>query len=130
VRELEARVDELEGQALEAATLRAHNSELEAKLLALSAPYGDKAPRAPAPKATPATNGSAHGDDLKRIRGIGPAFERALKAQGVSTFAQIAGWSASEVDVMARTLRVKPERIRKEDWIGRASSLLGSPEKE
>lgn len=130
VRELEARVDELEGQALEAATLRAHNSELEAKLLALSGQPRGKAPRATAAKARQATNGSAHGDDLKRIRGIGPAFERALKAGGVSTFAQIAGWGADDVDAMARMLRVKPERIRKEDWVGAATSLLGSPEKE
>ena len=76
-----------------------------------------------------ATNGAAQGDDLKRIRGIGPAFERALKARGITTFAQIAGWGASEVDATARALRVKPERIRKEDWVGRASALLGSPEK-
>jgi hypothetical protein len=36
----------------------------------------------------------------------------------------------SEVDDAARALRVKPERIRKEGWVGAASALLGSPEKE
>ena len=75
-------------------------------------------------------NGQGHGDDLKRIRGIGPAFERALKARGVSSFSQIAAWTASELEEAARALRVKPERIRKEDWVGHAGALQSAPEKE
>lgn len=128
LRELEARVDELEAQSLEVASLRAQNAELEARLLSLSSAQSPiaESPQKAAPRR--GTNGS-HGDDLKQIRGIGPAFERALKARGVTTFAQIASWGASEVEETARALRLKPERIRKEDWVGGASSLLGAAEK-
>lgn len=126
-RELEARVDELEGQALEAASLRAQNAELEARVLALSA-RPDETKAAPR-KQTAEPTGESHGDDLKRIRGIGAAFERALKARGISSFSQIAAWTASELEETARALRVKPERIRKEDWVGRAGALLDAPEK-
>jgi predicted flap endonuclease-1-like 5' DNA nuclease len=124
LRELEARMDELEGQALEVASLRAANRELEARLSA-SPPQAEQlreSGRAP-------LNGRGPGDDLKRIRGIGPAFERALKARGVTTFSQIAGWSASEMEETARALRLKIERIRREDWVGGARALLEGSEK-
>lgn len=125
LRELEARVDELEGQSLEVASLRAVNAELEAKWSALAA----RAERA-ADQAGATSNGTGRGDDLKRIRGIGPAFERALQARGITTFSQIAGWSVNEVEATARALRLKPERIRREDWVGAARALLGASEKE
>ncbi|HWA73691.1 MAG TPA: hypothetical protein VG937_15200 [Polyangiaceae bacterium] len=130
-RELEARVDELEGQALEVVTLRARNAELEAKLLARESEVEAVEPKATRAKTKQPTsaNGESQGDDLKQIRGIGPAFERALNARGVRSFSQIAAWTASELEEIARALRVKPERIRKEDWVGRARTLLDSPEK-
>jgi predicted flap endonuclease-1-like 5' DNA nuclease len=124
LRELEARVDELEGQALEVAGLRAANRELEARLSALPPPAEPLRGKRGAP-----VNGKDLGDDLKRIRGIGPAFERALKARGVTTFGQIAGWSATEMEETARALRVKIERIRREDWVGGARALLAGSEK-
>ncbi len=64
------------------------------------------------------------GDDLTRIKGVGPRFERALKSQGVTTYEQIAGWTAEDIDRIASQIRVKPERIQREKWVERARELL------
>jgi predicted flap endonuclease-1-like 5' DNA nuclease len=66
------------------------------------------------------------GDDLTRIKGVGPRFERALKAQGVTTYAQIASWTEEDIDRIAPLIRVKPERIQRERWVDRARELLQS----
>jgi predicted flap endonuclease-1-like 5' DNA nuclease len=66
------------------------------------------------------------GDDLKRIRGIGPAFERELKRLGVRTFAQIAAWTAEELETIAKKIKAKPERIRRDNWVARAAELAGT----
>jgi predicted flap endonuclease-1-like 5' DNA nuclease len=62
-------------------------------------------------------------DDLKLIRGIGPAFERELKRLGIRKFAQIAAWTSEDVDTIAKKIKAKPERIRRDDWIARAAEL-------
>jgi len=63
------------------------------------------------------------GDDLKQIRGIGPAFERELKRLGVHSFAQIAAWTADEIETIAKKIKAKPERIRRDNWVARAAEL-------
>jgi len=63
-------------------------------------------------------------DDLKRIKGIGPAFERELRRLGITTFAQIAVWTAEEVETISRKIKAKPERIRRDAWVGRATELM------
>jgi predicted flap endonuclease-1-like 5' DNA nuclease len=65
------------------------------------------------------------GDDLKRIKGIGPAFERELKRLGVRTFAQVAAWTPEEVESIAKKIKAKPERIRRDNWVARAGELAG-----
>jgi predicted flap endonuclease-1-like 5' DNA nuclease len=62
-------------------------------------------------------------DDLKRINGIGPAFERALKSLGVRTFEQIAAWTPEDVASMAGRLKVNPGRILRDDWVASARNL-------
>jgi predicted flap endonuclease-1-like 5' DNA nuclease len=69
------------------------------------------------------------GDDLKRIKGIGPAFERELKRLGVRTFAQVAAWTAEEVESIAKKIKAKPERIRRDNWVARAAELAGERDK-
>ncbi len=66
---------------------------------------------------------AARGDDLKVIKGIGPKFEKLLHAAGVTSLAQIATWTDADIDRMAKTMGVKPDRIRKDDWIGNAKRL-------
>lgn len=62
--------------------------------------------------------------DLKRLKGIGPGLERALIAAGVTELAQIAAWTDADIAAIAPVVRARPERIRREDWVGRARRLL------
>lgn len=65
---------------------------------------------------------TAGGDDLKRIRGIGPEIEAALHRIGVRRYGEIAGWSAGDVDNISKTLGLKG-RIEHENWIEQAQVL-------
>ncbi len=68
---------------------------------------------------------SGEKDDLKKIRGIGPAFERKLRKLGVDTFLQIAAWDEAEIDRVATHLGGRAgKRIRRDDWAGGARQLL------
>ncbi|HMI93296.1 MAG TPA: hypothetical protein VK509_18120 [Polyangiales bacterium] len=64
-------------------------------------------------------------DDLKRIPGIGPAFERALARLGVTSFAQIAQWDGQDVLRIAGELNVSPRRIERDGWISRSREMCG-----
>lgn len=64
-------------------------------------------------------------DDLKRINGIGPAFERGLKSLGVRTFEQIAAWTPEDVAQMAERLKINQGRILRDDWVEGARRLAG-----
>jgi predicted flap endonuclease-1-like 5' DNA nuclease len=67
--------------------------------------------------------GGQSADDLKLIRGIGPAFERELKRNGVHTFAQIAGWTPADIDAIAPKIKARAERIKRDNWVQRAAEL-------
>ena len=77
--------------------------------LALAAPMGGKA------------------DDLKRIRGIGPANEKKLHGLGVYHFSQIAAWSAENAK-WAGSFMAFPGRIEREEWIAQAKVLATGAE--
>ena len=62
------------------------------------------------------------GDDLKRIRGIGPEIEAALHRIGVRRHSEVAGWSAGDVDTISKALSLKG-RIAHENWIEQAQVL-------
>jgi predicted flap endonuclease-1-like 5' DNA nuclease len=68
------------------------------------------------------------GDDLKLIRGIGPAFERELKRLGVRTFSQIAAWSDDDIDQIGPQIKARPERIKRDGWVKRARELADGHE--
>ena len=70
----------------------------------------------------PAPAGAGKKDNLKRINGIGPQNERKLNALGVTTFAQIAGWSNKDAEDYGEALAF-PGRIEREDWIAQAKQL-------
>lgn len=55
------------------------------------------APAAPVAEPVPVAAAPTEPDDLKKLEGIGPKVESVLKAAGISTFAQVAGMSASEL---------------------------------
>ncbi len=60
-------------------------------------------------------------DDLKLIRGVGPALERMLHAEGIRSYRQIAAWSEADIERMAGRLQRFGGRIRKDDWVGQAA---------
>lgn len=61
-------------------------------------------------------------DDLKRIGGIGRQNEIRLNAIGITSFAQIAGWSkARQAEIGARLSF--PGRIEREEWVAQAKAL-------
>ena len=72
--------------------------------------------------AAPATPPALAGDDLKRIKGIGPEIERKLNALGVRRYSEIAVWSASDVARMNREIG-QDGRVQHENWIEQAQIL-------
>lgn len=62
-------------------------------------------------------------DDLKKIRGIGPALERRLNTSGVSRFEQIAGLSAQDLSDLAEKISISPLIAEREKWIQQARTL-------
>jgi large subunit ribosomal protein L21 len=75
---------------------------------------------APAPAAAPVAGAA---DNLKDLSGVGPALEKKLHEAGVTTFAQIAGWSADDIIAMDEKLSFKG-RIEREGWVAQAQAKL------
>ncbi|WP_422050951.1 NADH-quinone oxidoreductase subunit NuoE [Shimia sp.] len=68
-------------------------------------------------------------DDLKQLKGVGPALEKKLHDAGVTTFAQIAGWSADDIAEMDDKLSFKG-RIDRDGWVEQAKLLAEGGETE
>ncbi|TRC81865.1 proton-conducting membrane transporter [Mesorhizobium sp. WSM4307] len=102
---------------------------------AASAASSAKSSAAPKPaaakKAAPAAAKPAAGksDNLRRLIGIGPVNEKLLKAQGVTTFAQIAAWTAADIKRIEDVMNFDG-RIARERWIDQARLLAAGDEKE
>jgi predicted flap endonuclease-1-like 5' DNA nuclease len=62
-------------------------------------------------------------DDLKQIKGVGPAIERTLHDLGIFSFDQIARISEYDINRIADRLKGFRSRIYREDWIGQARTL-------
>jgi len=107
--EAQLRAEFVDAHAASSAALRVRISELEASLAA-----ANEAPKA-------ATQPS-----LRQIRGIGPAFERALMNLGITAVSQIAALDAGEIERIAPLIKARPERILRDDWVGQARGLLGA----
>ncbi|MER9458391.1 MULTISPECIES: proton-conducting membrane transporter [unclassified Mesorhizobium] len=101
---------------------------------AASKPAAAKAaPKAAAskPAAVPKKAAPAAGkaDNLRRLIGIGPVNDKLLKGLGVTTYAQIAGWTATDVKRIEDTLNFDG-RIAREKWVEQAKLLAAGDEKE
>ena len=62
-------------------------------------------------------------DDLKEIRGIGPALERKLRSHGIEHFAQLAAMSEEELAEVSTQLSIAPNMGRRQGWIRQAREL-------
>ncbi len=76
---------------------------------------------APKAEAAPAAEAPA-GDNLKKITGIGPALEKKLNGAGITTFAQIAALTGTEVAKLEEELSLVG-RFEKDGWIEQAKEL-------
>jgi predicted flap endonuclease-1-like 5' DNA nuclease len=63
-------------------------------------------------------------DNLKKIKGVGPAIEKTLNEMGIVRFQQIADMSEYDIDRVAQRLKGFRSRIYREDWIGQARDHL------
>ena len=66
-------------------------------------------------------------DDISLIGGIGPKIHKALTEAGITSFAQIAGWTPEDVEKIEAEIKQKG-RVAREEWIEQAKELLaGKP---
>lgn len=62
-------------------------------------------------------------DDLKMIKGVGPALEKLLNELGFYHFDQIAGWGADEVAWVDENLKGFKGRVSRDGWVDQARVL-------
>src|SRR5688500_15427613 len=76
----------------------------------------------PQPIAQPAA-AIESGDDLTRIKGLGPKLVEQMRELGVTSFAQIAAWDEAEIERIDALLGRFQGRIRRDDWPAQARLL-------
>ena len=76
--------------------------------------------KAESPKKEPVAKAAE--DDLKQLSGVGPALEKKLHENGVTSFAQIAAWNADDIADMDDKLSFKG-RIERDGWVEQAKKL-------
>jgi predicted flap endonuclease-1-like 5' DNA nuclease len=62
-------------------------------------------------------------DNLRLIRGVGPAIEKTLNGLGIFRFSQISEMSEYDIDRIAQEMKGFRSRIYREDWVGQARLL-------
>jgi len=84
---------------------------------------------APAAKKAAAPRTAPKADNLRRLIGIGPVNEKLLKGQGVTTYAQIAAWTAADIERIEHALQFGG-RVERERWVEQARLLAAGDEAE
>ena len=136
-----ARIKALEGEVAVIADLRSQMAELRDLLLQVGEKVAKKPPETPVEQhmETPPAQVSeravecnqasvseqtaereadeASPDNLKHIRGVGPALERFLNKRGVFWFRQVATWSHADIDKFEFLLPNFGGRIQREHWV-------------
>jgi predicted flap endonuclease-1-like 5' DNA nuclease len=65
------------------------------------------------------------GDDLTRIKGVGPKLSRLLGELGVTSYSQIAGWSEADIAAIDASLGSFAGRPTRDSWVEQAALLMG-----
>ena len=71
----------------------------------------------------PTAPSSSGADDLARIKGVGPKLVTLLGQLGVTSFAEIAAWSDTDIDCIDAQLGTFAGRIRRDNWVEQANYL-------
>lgn len=72
-----------------------------------------------------ATGAHESADDLKRVSGIGPVFERTLNEMGIYRYEQLARLTEQDLERVAARLATFPDRIVHDRWVEQARELAG-----
>lgn len=73
--------------------------------------------------ASPAPAPVEGGDDLGRIKGVGPKLKALLASLGVTSFAQIAGWTDEDIARIDSQLGTFAGRAKRDSWVEQAKLL-------
>jgi large subunit ribosomal protein L21 len=94
----------------------------EVKITEIVASGAKKAPakKKAAPKAAAPAAGAV---DLSKLTGVGPVLVKKLVEAGVTSFAQIAAWSAEDITAIDEKLNLKG-RVERDGWIAQAAELI------
>ncbi|MEM9673076.1 MAG: 50S ribosomal protein L21 [Bacteroidota bacterium] len=88
-----------------------------------------KAQKKEAPKAEAVyPQAETSSDDLKKISGVGPAFEKALNEHGIHTYQQIIDLTAEEIEKLAEEVDGVTVEIVQGDWVPQAKELEAKKE--
>lgn len=86
-----------------------------------------KAAAAPLAAAAMPSGEARDESNLSLIAGIGPAIEKKLRAAGITTWSEIAAWSAADLAKWDEELKLRG-RAAREEWVEQAKELLaGKP---
>lgn len=103
---------------------RQNFTELEITAIGGKGAAKKAAPKKAAPKkAAPKKAAEKSGDDLTRISGVGPVIVGKLEGLGITTFQQVADFSADDVTRIDGELNFKG-RIERDEWIKQAKEFL------
>ncbi|MDH5797736.1 MAG: hypothetical protein OEZ19_04155 [Paracoccaceae bacterium] len=87
-------------------------------------PAAEKKPAAPkkAPASKPKAAAEGKKDDLRKIKGLGPAMEKKLNAAGYSTYQQMGALKKAEALALDEQLGLGG-RIERDEWVKQAKAL-------
>ena len=63
-------------------------------------------------------------DDLKKLPGVGPAFEKKLNSIGLYTYDQISKLKKADIENLGNMEGISAEKITADDWAGTAKGLM------
>ena len=86
-----------------------------------AAPKAEAPAKAAAPKKAAAKKAAK--DDLTQLTGVGPALAKTLNEAGVTSFAQVAAWTAADMEALGVTAKAE-----KNGWIEAAKALASGTE--
>jgi predicted flap endonuclease-1-like 5' DNA nuclease len=97
-------------------------AEPKVKTVKVEAPKASTKPKAAAkPKAAPKP---IIPDNLELLKGVGPKLNTLLKSLGITSFEQVANWSAADIADIDSRLGTFAGRIGRDNWVDQAKLLV------